>query len=227
MEDLITYYRQIFEDPGASSPPLPPTPATEPVPQYYGSKNTKVGTVPPMPEVNDQGSPQDFTPRLPPRPVSSIHPSSRTHGNNTSPQKPRPNSQLPPLPTEEEEDQDSSDDDDDDDVDIPSSPSPTTAHAKSQSADGVDTPAPHSRNSSENTRTSQESNRPATPLTGSQKLYPFPVTSTPDGSPTNANTNMNANTNVNANVNTTTNADVIANTNGSNSNPANGNGPAQ
>lgn len=170
MEDLIIHYRQIFDEPAAhSSPPLPPTPATDPVPQYYGSKNTKVGTMPPNNPVSAeaQGSPQDFTPRLPPRPASSIHPSSRTHGN-TSPHKSRPDSQLPPLPADPEDD------------DIPSSPSPTAKVSRSDVNDDVT----HSRNSSENT--SQE-NRPVTP--SSQKLYPFPATSTPDAPPSKADSN--------------------------------------
>ncbi|RXW23866.1 hypothetical protein EST38_g2011 [Candolleomyces aberdarensis] len=172
MEDLIIHYRKIFDEPAAhSSPPLPPTPATEPIPQYYGSKNTLVATVPPLPEVHDQGSPQDFTPRLPPRPKS--------------PQKPRPDSQLPPLPADNEEEEDEDDDDDDDY--LSSSPSPTTAKALSQS-DAND--ALHSRKSTEDTNTSQESNRPATP---SSKLYPFPGTSAPDSPPANANANANSN----------------------------------
>lgn len=75
MEDLIINAQILYDEQHTNhpSPPLPPTPAGEPVPQFaYGSKRTKVTSMPPT------SSPaQDFTPRLPPRPTSSIHPSLR------------------------------------------------------------------------------------------------------------------------------------------------------
>ncbi|KAF8912956.1 hypothetical protein CPB84DRAFT_1820455 [Gymnopilus junonius] len=79
MEDLILHAHLLYDhDVGHNSPPLPPTPAGEPVPQVsYGSKRTKVTTVPP-PE-SPPSVPQDFTPRLPSRPNNSIHPSARTN----------------------------------------------------------------------------------------------------------------------------------------------------
>lgn len=83
------------------SPPLPPTPAGEPAPVYpYGSKSTKVATVPPTPPHVQAGphppsSPQDFTPRLPPRPANSIHPSLRA--NPQTPTRGRADA-PPPLP---------------------------------------------------------------------------------------------------------------------------------
>ncbi|KAJ3502317.1 hypothetical protein NLJ89_g8943 [Agrocybe chaxingu] len=77
MEDLILN-AHILYDHDPNSPPLPPTPAGEPVPAVtYGSKSTKVATVP------ADGiallSPQDFAPKLPARPNNSIHPSSRAN----------------------------------------------------------------------------------------------------------------------------------------------------
>uniref|UniRef100_D8PRV3 Rho-GAP domain-containing protein n=1 Tax=Schizophyllum commune (strain H4-8 / FGSC 9210) TaxID=578458 RepID=D8PRV3_SCHCM len=74
------------------SPQLPPTPATDPAPVYYGSKSTKVATVPP--QSPHHGHEVDFTPKLPARPANSIHPSSR--GQN-SPTKDHFD-QLPPPP---------------------------------------------------------------------------------------------------------------------------------
>lgn len=96
MEDLITHAYVLFDEHGAQhSPPLPPTPAGEPVPQItYGSKNTKVASVPPTPTSSRLG-PEDFTPRLPPRPANSIHPSLRA--NTSSPTKDRFDL-PPPLP---------------------------------------------------------------------------------------------------------------------------------
>ncbi|PPQ88087.1 hypothetical protein CVT25_014385 [Psilocybe cyanescens] len=86
MEDLILNASVLYEsETGPSSPPLPPTPVGEPVPRVsYGSRTTKIATVPP---VDVSSSPQDFTPRLPSRPNNSIHPSSRA--NPSSPTKPR------------------------------------------------------------------------------------------------------------------------------------------
>ncbi|KAF8058244.1 hypothetical protein FPV67DRAFT_1565725 [Lyophyllum atratum] len=102
MEDLIIHAHILYDEhPIPHSPPLPPTPAGEPIPVYtYGSKRTKVASVPPStptasttaPQVSS--SPQDFTPRLPLRPASSIHPSSRAN-----PQTPtRGRTEAPPLP---------------------------------------------------------------------------------------------------------------------------------
>jgi len=95
MEDLILHAHILYEhETGPSSPPLPPTPMGEPVPQIsYGSKMTKVATV--FPEAPAPPSPgQDFTPRLPARPNNSIHPSSRaTPASPTKlrhPEKPLP-----------------------------------------------------------------------------------------------------------------------------------------
>lgn len=85
MEDLISNASLLYEnDAGHSSPPLPPTPAGEPVPHVsYGSRSTKITSVPPLEPL----PPQDFTPRLPARPNNSIHPSAR--GNPGSPTKAR------------------------------------------------------------------------------------------------------------------------------------------
>ncbi|KAJ7596701.1 hypothetical protein C8J56DRAFT_918113 [Mycena floridula] len=84
MEDLIIHAGILFDDqPHHNSPPLPPTPMGEiPSAVTYGSKSTKVAT-----------GIDDFTPRLPARPTSSIHPSAR--GNPSSPTKER-NSGAPP-----------------------------------------------------------------------------------------------------------------------------------
>jgi hypothetical protein len=100
MEDLITNAHVLYDEHSTHhSPPLPPTPAGEPVPLYpYGSKSTKIATVPPAPLQNLGGPyppspPQDFTPRLPPRPANSIHPSLRAN-----PQTPtRGRADAPPL----------------------------------------------------------------------------------------------------------------------------------
>lgn len=83
------------------SPPLPPTPAGEPAPLYsYGSKSTKVATVPPiLPHIQTgppPSSPQDFTPRLPPRPANSIHPSLRA--NPQTPTRGRADARPHPPP---------------------------------------------------------------------------------------------------------------------------------
>ncbi|KAJ7456631.1 hypothetical protein FB451DRAFT_610867 [Mycena latifolia] len=98
MEDLIMHAHILYDDNAVHhSPPLPATPAGEPVPQlYYGSKRTHVATVPPSSPPNraDTASPQDFTPRLPTRPANSIHPSARANPP-VSPTKDR--SALPPM----------------------------------------------------------------------------------------------------------------------------------
>ncbi|KAJ7693690.1 hypothetical protein B0H17DRAFT_1199797 [Mycena rosella] len=99
MEDLIMHAHILYDDNTVQhSPPLPATPAGEPVPQlYYGSKRTHVATVPPTspPHRADTASPQDFTPRLPTRPANSIHPSARANPP-VSPTKDR--SSMPPMP---------------------------------------------------------------------------------------------------------------------------------
>ncbi|KAJ7356969.1 hypothetical protein DFH08DRAFT_469880 [Mycena albidolilacea] len=100
MEDLILNAHILYDDhPTQHSPPLPATPAGEPVPDiYYGSKRTAVTTVPPSSPPNREAtaSPQDFTPRLPTRPAHSIHPSARANPP-PSPTKERASVQ-PPLP---------------------------------------------------------------------------------------------------------------------------------
>ncbi|KAG5648266.1 hypothetical protein DXG03_006225 [Asterophora parasitica] len=102
MEDLIIHAHILYDENAHNphSPPLPPTPAGEPVPVYtYGSKSTKVASVPAtpsgvtMPQI--PGSPQDFTPRLPPRPANSIHPSLRANPQTPSRGRTDP---PPPLP---------------------------------------------------------------------------------------------------------------------------------
>jgi hypothetical protein len=82
MEDLIIHAHILYDhDTAPHSPPLPPTPAGEPIPPVsYGTKRTKVATIPPIhtsETLSPLLSPQDFTPRLPARPNNSIHPSSR------------------------------------------------------------------------------------------------------------------------------------------------------
>ena len=81
----------LYGEPSHPSPPLPPTPTGEPAPRYpYGSKTTKVTSVPPStptPSVGGlhlESSPQDFTPRMPARPASSIHPSLRANPQTPS-----------------------------------------------------------------------------------------------------------------------------------------------
>lgn len=91
MEDLINNTQLIYDDRSpivqnlpeittpddrSRSPPLPPAPAENPVTPntpIYGSAHTKIRTLPPSrKEASD-----DFTPKLPPRPGNSIHPSRR------------------------------------------------------------------------------------------------------------------------------------------------------
>lgn len=94
MEDLISNAHTIFDDhPTQYSPPLPPTPAGELAASYsYGSKTTKVTTVlspivpstsSPDADISPSQLTQDFTPQLPRRPTSSIHPSSRIYPDKT------------------------------------------------------------------------------------------------------------------------------------------------
>ncbi|KAG6866016.1 hypothetical protein C0991_009424 [Blastosporella zonata] len=104
MEDLIIHSHILYQEhPNHYSPPLPATPAGEPVPVYtYGSRSTKVASVPPSgPSISSiapqvTSSPQDFTPRLPARPTSSIHPSLRA--NPQTPTRGHPDGPPPPLP---------------------------------------------------------------------------------------------------------------------------------
>jgi hypothetical protein len=76
MEDLIENAKTLFDEGlSQSSPPLPPAPTGEPVPAIsYGSSYTKV-TLP----QSGEAQVADFTPQLPPRPTSSIHPSARCY----------------------------------------------------------------------------------------------------------------------------------------------------
>jgi hypothetical protein len=80
MEDLITNAQTLFDENTIHhSPPLPPTPVGEPVPSYtYGTSHTKVASVPSAPST-PRATSEDFTPRLPPRPANSIHPSLRAN----------------------------------------------------------------------------------------------------------------------------------------------------
>lgn len=94
MEDLILHAPQLFEEhPPSSSPPLPAAPAGEVPPVYqYGSSHTKIARVPPL--LPSPKREEDFSPVLPPRPTSSIHPSLRA--NPVSPI--RTTTEVPPLP---------------------------------------------------------------------------------------------------------------------------------
>lgn len=87
MEDLILHAHILYDHEVVHpSPPLPPTPAGEPVPPVsYGTKRTKVATIPSFTDALPPLLTHDFTPRLPPRPNNSIHPSGR--GNTSSPTK--------------------------------------------------------------------------------------------------------------------------------------------
>lgn len=101
MEDLILHVHILYDyEVGPHSPPLPPTPTGEPFQVTYGSKTTKVANVPPPASfdgtTSPQAPPEDFTPRLPPRPNSSIHPSSRV--NASSPTKRYEKGSLLSLP---------------------------------------------------------------------------------------------------------------------------------
>ncbi|KAJ7630593.1 hypothetical protein FB45DRAFT_915968 [Roridomyces roridus] len=109
MEDLITHSHIILHDDAINqSPPLPATPAGA-VPELvvYGSKRTHVATVPPASPPNRAAtaSPQDFTPRLPPRPPNSIHPSARANPppspiKDRTPIPPRPSNEVPSSPAQ-------------------------------------------------------------------------------------------------------------------------------
>jgi hypothetical protein len=86
MEDLIENAQVLFDERlPHSSPPLPPAPAGEPVPDIsYGSSHTKVTTLP-QPSESGEAQVADFTPQLPPRPTSSIHPSARSNPPKSPP----------------------------------------------------------------------------------------------------------------------------------------------
>jgi len=96
----VLYAHVLYEqDVGQNSPPLPPTPAGEKVPKFsYGSKTTKVANVPPA-DILPSSSSQDFTPRLPPRPNNSIHPSSRIYPSSPSTSRAPPEKALPMVNT--------------------------------------------------------------------------------------------------------------------------------
>ncbi|KAJ4476619.1 hypothetical protein J3R30DRAFT_309536 [Lentinula aciculospora] len=104
MEDLINNAHALFsEDPkDTHTHPLPAPPPGEPTPVYsYGSKTTKIVSIPPpLRNVGLSPSAEDFTPKLPPRPTNSIHPSAR---GPSSPTKERMNIDNsmgpPPLPS--------------------------------------------------------------------------------------------------------------------------------
>lgn len=104
MENLIENAQTLFDERlPQSSPPLPPAPAGEPVPVIsYGSSHTKV-------TLAQAGDAQvaDFSPQLPPRPTSSIHPSarycppmspSRRSADLSASNTPPPSSPPPPPP---------------------------------------------------------------------------------------------------------------------------------
>ncbi|KIK71391.1 hypothetical protein GYMLUDRAFT_254611 [Collybiopsis luxurians FD-317 M1] len=104
MEDLINNAHILFSDdpstatnPNAPSPhPLPAPPPGEPTPVYsYGSKTTKIVSIPSALNTAALSASEDFTPKLPPRPASSIHPSAR---GPSSPTKERTDMGPPPLP---------------------------------------------------------------------------------------------------------------------------------
>jgi hypothetical protein len=109
MEDLIVHTHRLYDHEAPhSSPPLPPTPAGEAVAEVtYGTKRTKITTIPPeglIPLSPPLSPPQDFTPRLPARPNNSIHPSSRMlTGSPTKlrAEKGLSRSTFPDMPSEE------------------------------------------------------------------------------------------------------------------------------
>lgn len=100
MDDLIIHAHLLCDnDVGQNSPPLPPTPAGEPMPHVtYGSKSTRVTRVPPA-EGLPPLPPHDFTPRLPARPNNSIHPSARINSGSPTKSRALPEKALPPMQT--------------------------------------------------------------------------------------------------------------------------------
>lgn len=100
MEDLIENALVLFDDRPPPSPPLPAAPAGESAPVYtYGSSHTRVASVPslapPPPPASAPGPESDFSPKLPPRPTVSIHPSARAGGAGPGTMSPPP--RLPEL----------------------------------------------------------------------------------------------------------------------------------
>ncbi|THV06112.1 RhoGAP-domain-containing protein [Dendrothele bispora CBS 962.96] len=95
MEDLIIHAHVLFSD-DQNLHPLPPPPPGESAPHYpYGSRTTKVANIPsPINVSNSPSHSEDFTPRLPPRPANSIHPSARGPSSPTKERIELP----PPLP---------------------------------------------------------------------------------------------------------------------------------
>lgn len=108
MEDLISNALTLFSEDSKESNadnnnrahPLPAPPPGEPTPVYsYGSKTTKIVSIPPpLRNIGLSPNSEDFTPKLPPRPANSIHPSAR---GPSSPTKERMNTDMgpPPLPS--------------------------------------------------------------------------------------------------------------------------------
>ncbi|KAH9945601.1 RhoGAP-domain-containing protein [Amylocystis lapponica] len=112
MEDLINHFQVLFHS--SDSPSLPPAPLGETAAVVtYGSTHTKLTSMPQRPQEQltsyppsprriaapiydalQTGSPEDFTPRLPPRPAGSIHPSLRAGPMSAQPS--RQSLQLPP-----------------------------------------------------------------------------------------------------------------------------------
>ncbi|KIJ68806.1 hypothetical protein HYDPIDRAFT_107059 [Hydnomerulius pinastri MD-312] len=149
MEDLIQNASQLFDDPMPSnSPPLPEAPTGEPTPVYnYGSSHTRIGSVPARSQ--SPRHPEDFTPRLPARPTSSIHPSLRAN-NPVSPI--RATMEIPPMPLRpqavEEERRPSPSPEDRSDSEPhtinsqPSSPLPTSPESSVVSLPGSEPPIP-------------------------------------------------------------------------------------
>jgi hypothetical protein len=85
MESLIENAHVLFDERlPPSSPPLPPAPVEEPVPDIsYGSSHTMVTL-----SQSGEAQVEDFTPQLPPRPTSSIHPSARSNPPMSPPHMP-------------------------------------------------------------------------------------------------------------------------------------------
>ncbi|KAJ3714018.1 hypothetical protein DFJ43DRAFT_1104379 [Lentinula guzmanii] len=104
MEDLINNAHTLFFDDSVqnNTHPLPAPPPGEPTPVYsYGSKTTKVVSIPPpLRNIGIPPNSEDFTPKLPPRPMNSIHPFAR---GPSSPTKERMSTDdtmgPPPLPS--------------------------------------------------------------------------------------------------------------------------------
>lgn len=126
---------QLFEDPvPSSSPPLPDAPPGEPAPVYnYGSSHTRVASILPRPLSPRRN--EDFTPRLPPRPAYSIHPSLRAN-NPVSPTQ--ATMDIPPISARSLEEPTSDNSDNTSEpaeplisISQPPSPSATSTHSSS------------------------------------------------------------------------------------------------